>query len=142
MTLTDEEAEMVFGGVRREFQLDMTFFKSKRDFNSTLNKIINRSRLKNLGDQGQDAIRVKGDEYYPEKWITAHRRAKKIKRPVGIVRVRRGIIIRKWTRSDVKRLRSLYAHREQTSRTIGSQLNRSSGAIRKKASRLKIRKSR
>lgn len=142
MTLTDEEAEMVFGGVRREFQLDMTFFKSKRDFDKTLDKIIERSRLKNLGEQGQDAIRVKGDEYFPGKWRAAHRKARKIKRPPAVTRIRRGIIIKSWTRTDINRLKVLYARREETSRTIGERLNRSPGAIRKKASRLGIKKTR
>src|SRR3972149_2373232 len=156
MTLDEEEAERVFGGLRREFQLDLLEFKSKREFEKVLDKAITESKVSNLGRQGKSAIKIKGDDYFPTEWRHRHANAllrRREKQRAGIpvepekIRILRAegrvkVLMRakRWSDMDVETLRMLYIRTDEDKYTVAKVLHRSPSSVVTKASRLKIKR--
>lgn len=147
MTLTDEEAERVFGGLRREFQLDLIKFKNELEFRETLEDIFRQGKLRNLGGTGKSQLRKEGEGYFPTVWRRVHGRSverlkEKRMRPGVYVRTIRGkrILFRRWSRRDVENLRALYPRSDETAKTIAFFMDRTEKSVRKKVESLGLRK--
>lgn len=164
-TLTDEEAERVFGGLRREFQLSLQDFRTRDDVQDALDEILDFSRTRNLGRSGRTVVRERADIWFRVRFPREHRTAVRQKKEMKIkqrVRVRKVVtrrpvfrdgvkvfrkkiefvVNKRWSEQEEEKLEMLYPRKDETAKSIASLLNRTPGSVAGKANRLGLKKRR
>lgn len=149
VTLTDFEAERVFGALRREFQLDVLKFRSTKEIRQAVDDIMKAGRTANLGRTARGKIKEAGEEYFRRDYRRAHqnvsRRFRELGRRPNVIKTTirgRVMISKRWTARDIENLRMLYPRQDETSKSIAFILGRTPKSVSRKAERLKLRKRR